>query len=151
MLLTDYYKFRHLPESKSKHRIDCVASTVGYPDFECLRNRKGKLFLYLGDVPAKYGGDVHKKADKCLTNQKNISSLYYPDLDFKTIGFGDIWGTLDALVIVGNANYTEFDIFIARGQKNNRLNIWQNFVAGELDFDVADLKGKATSENKCSD
>ena len=48
MILTDYYTFRHLPESKSKMRFDCVASTQSYPEFEGLRNKFGSLFVYYG-------------------------------------------------------------------------------------------------------
>ena len=145
MILTDYYKFVHLPDCKSTMRRDCVCSTQSYPDLECLRNKQGKLFIYFGDVPQQFGGDVHKKADKAITKTKNISSVYVPDIT-KNSAFGDVKGTQDALLIINNPDYSELEIFVARGYKNNRLNIWQNFIAGEYDFEIAELRKKAAAE-----
>ena len=49
MILTDYYKFRKLPGQRSKTRIDCIASTSSYDIFESMRNKDGRLYLYIGD------------------------------------------------------------------------------------------------------
>jgi len=146
MILTDYYKFVHLPDYKSVMRRDCTTSTKTYPDFECLRNGKGKLFVYFGDVPLQFGGDVHKKADKAITKTRNVSSVYVPDIT-QNSAFGDVRGTQDALLIINTPDYSELEIFVARGQKNNRLNIWQNFVEGEYDFEIENLRKQATPEN----
>jgi len=145
MILTDYYKFVHLPDCKSKTRLDCITSTQSYPDFECLRNKRGELFIYFVDVPAQFGGDVHKKADKAITKTKNISSVFVPDVT-QNSAFGDVKGTTDALLIINNPDYSELEIFVARGYKNQRLNIWQNFIAGEYDFEVVELRKKAAAE-----
>jgi hypothetical protein len=126
-------------------RRDCIASTKSYPDFESLRNRQGKLFVYFGDVPQQFGGDVHKKADKAITKTKNISSVYVPDIT-QNSSFGDVKGTTDALLIINNPDYSELEIFVARGYKNHRLNVWQNFIAGEYDIDIANLRKQATPE-----
>jgi hypothetical protein len=146
MILTDYYKFVHLPGCKSAMRRDCTASTKSYPDFESLRNRQGKLFVYFGDVPLQFGGDVHKKAGKAITKTKNISSVYVPDIT-QNSAFGDVKGTADALLIINNPDCSELEIFVARGYKNHRLNVWQNFIAGEYDFDIANLRKQASPEN----
>jgi len=145
MILTDYYKFVHLPDCKSVMRRDCTASTQSYPDFEALRNKQGQLFIYFGDVPTQFGGDVHKKADKAITKTKSISSIYVPDVT-QNVAFGDVKGTADALLIVNAPDYAEFEIFIARGYKNHRLNIWQNYVAGEYDTEAAELRKRAKPE-----
>jgi len=146
MILTDYYKFEHLPDCTSKMRIDCTVSTKSYPEFESLRNKRGELFIYFGDVPQRFGGDVHRKADKCFSKVKNISSIYFPDIK-QNSAFGDVKATQDAILILSNTDNSEFEIFVARGYKNQRLNIWQNFVAGEYDFEIAELRKKATDEN----
>jgi hypothetical protein len=80
MILTDYYKFVHLPDSKSKMRRDCVVSTQSYNEFENLRNKAGALFIYFGDLPLSFKGDVRRKADKAITKGKNISSIFVPDI-----------------------------------------------------------------------
>ncbi|GHT06771.1 hypothetical protein AGMMS49525_15390 [Bacteroidia bacterium] len=144
MILTDYYKFVHLPDS-SKTRRDCTASTKTYPDFEALRNKAEKLFVYFGDVPAQFGGDVHRKADKAITKTKSISSVFVPDVNL-TFAHGDIRGTNDAILIIFDADYTTLEIFVARGQKNTRHNLWQMLAAGELDDEISELRTRAVTE-----
>ena len=146
MILTDYYKFEHLIDCKSATRRDCTVSTQTYPDFECLRNRHGELFVHFGDVPLQFGGDVRKKADKAITKTKNISSVYVPDVAINA-AVGDVRGTQDCILILNTPDYSTIEIFVARGYKNHRLNIWQNFIAGEYDFEVENLRKSAKSEN----
>jgi hypothetical protein len=145
MILTDYYKLEHLPDCKSKMRLDCTASTRSYPEFESLRNKGGRLFVYFGDVPHRFGGDVHRKADKAITKTKNISSVYVPDVELSS-AYGDIKGTQDAILIVFNTDYTQIEIFVARGYKNNRLNLWQNLADGNYEDEILELKAWAVTE-----
>jgi hypothetical protein len=151
MILTDFYKFEHLPDCKSKTRMDCTASTQSYPEFEALRNKLSKLFVHFGDVPCQFGGDVHRKADKAITKTKNISSVYVPDVE-SNLAYGDVKGTQDAILIVFNqdwktAGYTTIEIFVARGYKNNRLNLWQNLSDGNYDDEISELKARAVTES----
>jgi hypothetical protein len=146
MILTDYYKFVHLPDSKSKTRIDCVCCTKSYNDFECLRNRQGKLFVYYGDVPDNFKASVKRKADKAITKAKNISSVFHPDLELNTFAYGDVKGTEDAILVIHDKDDTEFDIFVARGKKGYCLNLWQELSGGELDNEISMLREKAVIE-----
>jgi hypothetical protein len=145
MILTDYYKFEHLAGCKSPTRRDCTASTQTYPDFECLRNKRDELFVHFGDVPHRFGGDVHRKADKAITKTKNISSVYFPDVNINA-AFGDVKGTDDCILILTTPDHSTLEIFVARGYKKHRLNVWQNFIAGEYDFEVEKLRKSAKSE-----
>ena len=145
MILTDYYKFEKLPGTKSKHRVDCTASTRSYPEFEALRNKAAELFVYIGDVPDRFGGNIHRKADKAITKVKNISSIYVPDVT-AGLAYGDIRGTQDAVLIINDPEYTVVEVFIARGYRNNRLNLWQNLSDGAYDEEIADLRARATAE-----
>lgn len=145
MILTDYYKFEKLPGTKSKHRIDCTASTKSYPEFEGLRNKAGELFVYIGDVPDRFGGNIHRKADKALTKVKNISSIYVPDVT-AGLAYGDIRGTQDAVLIVNNSDYSVVEVFIARGYRNNRLNLWQNLFDGVYSEEMQELRTRAAAE-----
>lgn len=145
MILTDYYKFVHLPDSKSKMRRDCIASTQSYNEFENLRNKAGALFIYFGDLPLSFKGDVRRKADKAITKGKNISSIFVPDI-LLNIAYGDIMGTKDAILILFEEDYKTIEMFIARGQKNNRLNLWQMLFDGELNDEISKLKNVAVTE-----
>jgi len=148
MILIDYYKFAHLPECKSKTRMDCIASTQSYNEFEEMRNKLLQLFIYFGNVPDTFKLDAKRKADKVVTSNKgkNISSVYVPDITLP-FAYGDVKGTLDCILIIFNSDYTELEIFIARGQKNNRINIWQMLSDGELDNEISELKRKSVIES----
>ena len=145
MILTDFYRFEHLPDCKSKMRIDCTASTKSYPEFENLRNKDGKLFVYFGDVPARFGGEVHRKADKCISKTKNISSLYVPDVELN-LAYGDVKCTQDVILIVNDSDYATIEIFVARGYKNHRLNLWQNLADGNYNDEISELRARAVTE-----
>lgn len=145
MILTDYYHFGKLPEQKSKMRMDCISSTKGYPVFEALRNKAGSLFVYFGDVPASFGGDIKRRADKAITKTTNISSVFVPDVE-KLLGFGDVKSTQDAILIVFNCNYSQMEIFVARGQKNNCRQLYSLLADGELDTEIASLKKQAVTD-----
>lgn len=145
MILTDYYKFVHLPDSKSKMRRDCIASTQSYNEFESLRNKQGELFIYFGDVPQKFNGGIYRRANKAITKGKNISSIFVPDV-LQNLAYGDIMGTKDAILILFEEDYKTIEIFVARGQKNNSYNLWLMFVGGELNDEISKLKNVAVTE-----
>ncbi len=131
MLLTDYYYFKHLPDSKSKSRYDCVNSTANYIPLESLRNKAGDLFIYYSDVPECFNQRAKNKADKIISKTKSISSIFVPDVTLP-YAYGDIQGTSDGLLIVSNPNYSVLELFIARGQKNNKRNLYTLLADGEL-------------------
>jgi hypothetical protein len=145
MILSDYYYFEHLPECKSTTRFDCTASTKSNPDFEIMRNKEGRLFLYYGDVPENFKADAKRKADKVLTKTKSISSVYVPDVS-KPLAFGDVRGTKDAILFVFNTDATAFELYVARGQKNNRGALYNLLADGELTDEIAELKQRAVTE-----
>ena len=145
MILTDYYRMEKLPDQKSKLRIDCTASTKSYPEFEQMRNKAGAFFFYFGDVPDQFGGNVHRKADKAITKVKNISSVFVPDIT-KRFGYGDVADIQDALLFIFSNDYTQIDVFVARGQRNNRVQLYNLFADGELIEEMEQLKKQATDE-----
>ena len=160
-ILTDYYKFCRVA-TKARLRLDCVASTESYPEFEERRATKatkatekrdatnmGDLVIYFGDVPEQFGGDVHRKADKSITIKgKNLSSVYVPDPS-NNLAYGDVRGTADALLFVFDgvevvngviqAGAT-VEIFIARGKSKDRVPLYSLLSDGELDEELNDLR-----------
>ena len=144
MILTDYYKFVHLPDSKSKMRRDCIASTQSYNEFESLRNKQGELFIYLVMYLKSLMGHL-QEANKAITKGKNISSIFVPDV-LQNLAYGDIRGTKDAILIQFDSDCTTIEIFVARGQKNNSYNLWLMFVGGELNNEISKLKSMAVTE-----
>lgn len=146
-ILTDYYRMEHLPGTKSKSRMDCTLSTKSYPELEALRNKAGKLFFYFHDVPEHFNARAKRKADKAITKTKSISSVYIPEITLP-LGYGDIKSTQDALVFVFSEDFTQMDIFISRGQRNNRIALYNLLADGELDEEIEEMKKKALLESE---
>lgn len=126
-------------------RLDCLLSTKSYPEFEAMRNKHGAFFFYFGDVPDRFGGDIHRKADKAVTKTKNISSVLVPDVE-QRFGYGDVRGTNDALLFLFNDNFTQIDVFVARGQRNNKRQLYLLLADGELANEVDQLKQQAVTD-----
>ena len=145
MIITDYYRMEKLPEQKSKMRLECLLSTKSYPEFEAMRNKHGAFFFYFGDVPDRFGVDIHRKADKAITKTKNISSVFVPDVE-QRFGYGDVRGTNDALLFLFNDNFTQIDVFVARGQRNNKMQLYLLLADGELANEVDQLKQQAVTD-----
>lgn len=165
MILTDYYKFERVA-TKAKQRMDCTASTKSYPEFEDKRatreiketekrdaTKLGCLVIYYGDVPANFGGDVHRKAGKSITIKgKNLSSVYVPDLN-TNFGCGDVRGTADAILLVFDGMQVIngviqsggiIEVFVAREQSKDRMPLYNLLTDGELDEDMNQLRAEVT-------
>ena len=154
-ILTDYYK--GIKDPTKKTRFDIVNSTCSYGLFEKqLVNKKqpnaGGLSFYLVDRPGHFSGRWQRRTDKAITKADwSISSIIVPDPN-NLIGYGDLKDNPDALLFLINKDWTEIEIFIARGQKNNQLNLYQLCVDGELDDEINALREIAHSQGnqKCS-
>lgn len=150
MILTDLYTFERVSGTKSKSRIDCKQSTESYPQFEEMRNKSGELFMYLGDNTYTEAGKK-QKSDLALSHTKHISSIYRPDVR-NTFAYGDVKGTTDAILIVlhdfsitdGRINDgAKIEIFVARGYRNDRNNLYTQLVDGELNPEIEILRQQA--------
>ena len=151
MILTDYYRFEKLPNQRSKLRIDCTASTGGYDPLEALRNKAGDLFLYIGDNTHTKAGQ-ERKADLALSKTTHISSVYNPDLNLP-YWYGDMKGTTDAFLFPQkNAKFIDggiqigavIELFVARGQRNNRSQLYNALSDGGLDEEMNALREQVT-------
>lgn len=147
--LTDYYKMAKLPNQKSKLRFDCVASTGGYEPFEERANRgRAKRFkFYYGGTPDTFTANAQRKADRVITDTTNISSVYAPDLNNPLLGYGDVVGTNDALLFLFNEDYTQIEIFVARGLKNHVKGLFNLYADGELADEIEYLRTQAKPTN----
>ncbi len=151
MILTDYYRFEKLSDQKSKMRIDCTGSTESYNPLESFKNKQGELFLYLGDNTHTMAGK-ERKADLALSKTTHISSIFNPDLE-KPFWYGDMKGTSDAFLFV-HKDFSLVDgriqagavieLFVARGQRNNRNSLYNLLADGELDNEMQALKNRVT-------
>ena len=142
MILTDYYKGENLPGA-AKTRYDITTSTGSYEAFEIkLKSRKGGQSFYFGDVPPYFRFAGKDKPDKAITKGDNISSVFVPDVTLP-FAFGDVRGTGDTLLMIFSEDYRIIELFIARGQKNNRRNLYILLTDGELDHEIEILRKRA--------
>ena len=144
MILTDYYKAERLQELKAKYRYEVTQSTMEYDRFQLLLINKrnpnpgGWSFNFV-PRPKKWAGE--ETPDMAITKgSENISSVYIPD-PAEPFGYGDIKGTNDACLIIFNKDHkekgiTSIEVFIARGQKHNKKNLFYELVDGELDHEI---------------
>ena len=166
MILTDYYKFERVA-TKAKTRLDCIASTKSYPEFEEKRAASptkqtekrdaiavGDLVVYLTNQPESYGGSNKRKADKSLSIKgKNLSSIYEPDPS-NGFGYGDMKGTTDALLFVMKIEEVNgwlqdggiVEVFVARGQNTHKVNLYNLLTDGELDDEMEELRKQASTK-----
>lgn len=151
MILTDYYRFERLEGTLAKLRIDCTASTGSYDPLEALRNKAGDLFLYIGDNTYTKAGK-ERKADLALSRTAHISSVYNPDLNLP-YWYGDMKGTTDAFLFVhqntefingGTQAGAVIELFVARGQRNNRSQLYNTLSDGGLDEEMNTLRMQVT-------
>ncbi len=144
MILTDYYKGEHSPDA-AKTRFDVTASTGSYEPFETkLKNKKGEQFFYFGDAPERFRFSGKDRPDKAITKGDNISSVFVPDITL-SFGYGDINHTSDAILLIFSNDWQTIEIFIARGQRNNRRNLYHLLCDHELENEINELRNRAKS------
>lgn len=168
MIINDYYKFGKTALI-AKCRMDCVASTKSYPEFEDKRKTKGtkqtakrdaniigSLACSYNKVPDCFGDDARRKADYSVSmGSKNLSSVFVPDVALP-YAFGDVQGTTDAILFVfgdgfgvtdGRVNQgCSFEVLICRGQSKNCQALYNMLCDGELDDEIATLRKQAKPE-----
>ena len=148
MILTDYLKAEKT--DGKKYRFDITASTDTHDYLSGIiinkrnPNQGGESFN-LVPRPEKYKDSV--MSDKAITKGSySISSIYIPDIE-QAFGFGDINGTNDAIIFCWELdkenNIIAIELFIARGQKHNKKNLYFLFSDSELVSEVEDLKSKS--------
>jgi hypothetical protein len=146
---TSFYLLSKLPDTKSKHRYDCIASTEDYDPFEvrARRCRDGRFKCYLSGVPNTFSAIAHSNAEMVLSDSDNISSLLLYDIRHCLYYYGDVAGTDDALLVIFLPLYQTFELFIARGMKNNRKSLCDCAIKGLFDDVFANLRERAKPTN----
>ena len=59
--------------------------------------------------------------------------------------FGDVKGTQDAILIIHSKDWQTIEILIARGQRNNKRNLYHLLCDKELDLEIEALRSHAKS------
>lgn len=152
MILTDYY--RAVQVAKSHTRFDVDLSTESYPRYESfMLNKigfnKGGLSFHFSKVPDTFNMRQKDKPDMAITRTENISSVFVPNPKL-SVAYGDNKETNDCILILiqkgENDFVNEIEIFVARGQKHNSLNLYRMLVDGDLDSEIVILRKQAIAK-----
>ena len=144
-IFTDYYKASLL--TAVKNRFDITHKTGSYPIFETLLLNKTKYNV--GGLSFQYGLFTHCKANSnrkpqmCISRGTHISGVFVPNIENNLIGYGDVKNTKDAIIVIFNPAYTTIEVFIARGKKNDSMNIYTEVVGGEFNMELEQLRADA--------
>lgn len=141
MRITDYYRLRILPENEGKKtvRFDTVASYGSYPLFESMaeKSKVKRFFCYYNGVPDTFSDRARQKAERAITKSScNISSVFIPNQNKSHLGYGDVKGTQDALLVVFSADYHTMELFIIRGEKFNQRALYGLMATGQLNQEI---------------
>ena len=167
MTLVAYYLFKKLPNQKGGTRMDCIASTGNYTEFEEKRATKpykgnakadpynvNNLKINITQVPPNYPDEVRKTADRIVNMQnKPLSTIYKPD-PTGNFGYGDVQGTTDALLFVTKFETVgsrvqdggTLEVFIARGMSKDKISLYNVFADGCLLDEMDELRERAKPE-----
>lgn len=143
-VFTDYYKGCLLSTSKSRFDIDM--STQSYPFFESLLINKikfnvGGLSFNYSPRPQKFKASNDRIAEMIIgKGSSNISSVFIPNIAKSYIGYGDINTTNDAIIILFDEDRKTIEIYIARGLKYDKRNLYNEVVEGYLDAEMEAIK-----------
>ncbi len=148
MKITDYYRLKILPENEGKRtvRYDTVVSTASYQVFEemAAKSKVNRFFCYYNGVPDTFSDRARQKAERALTkSQCNISSVFIPDQSKPQLGYGDIKGSQDALLVFFSSDYKQMELFIIRGEKYNQRALYGLMAAGQLNQEILEIRKNA--------
>jgi len=143
-IFSDYYLGKNLTDAKS--RFDIIKSTGNHPFLEIiLKNKKkfnidGLSFNYT-QRPDVFKGDERRKAEMIICKgSSSISSVFVPNLDKFYIGYGDVKTTNDAIIILFDDNKKIIELFIARGLKQDKQQLYSEVVSGFYDDELEAIR-----------
>lgn len=130
----------------SPSRYDTIKQAGRYQPLEQHKSSRDIApFVYLTKVPRGWSNHAKDNAEYTLNNGKsNVSSIYIPEpLRYPNVGFGDMKGTNDALIIHLSEDCNTLSIMVARGQKLNARAVYEAYIRGELNHDIHQLEEQA--------
>ena len=146
-IFTDCYIGQLLTDAKS--RYDMINSTGGYPFFEMLLINKlkfnvGGLSFNYTPRPAKFKGNEKRLTEMIIgKGSSSISSLYIPNLQKNYIAYGDVKTTNDAMIVFFDEDKKTIELFIARGLKNDKQQLYTDVCAGYYDEELEAIRQSA--------
>jgi hypothetical protein len=152
-MITAYFKFERLAEEvrlahkiRSAVRLDCTKfAEIGQPykGLDKFKNAKGHLCVYPSPCREVVKSNPKRRADICLTNVGNISSIFqdFSDLELRRFGWGDFGG--DALLFVMNDEFSQIEVFVLPNLRNIAESLFDKFLDGDFDQEIEKMRAIA--------
>lgn len=147
-MISYYFKFERLSEElrvmhkiRSAVRLDCTMYAGGpYTAFERFKNTKSQLVVYPSPCREVVRANPKRRADVCLTNGSNISSIFqdFSDLSLRKFGWGDFGS--DCLLFLVNDTFTTIEVFVLPNLRNIAESIFDKFLDGDFDSQIEVLR-----------
>ena len=142
------YAYKGVKNPDKQNRFEVVSQFGRYPVFEdaFLNKRnpfKGALSFNYGK-PFNFKSLVKRTADKCISRNGNVSSIYKPHKE-SMYAWGDVrnpkTGIIsdDALLFIISPDEKEIVILIIKGQRNLAKQLYQMLYDGFLEEEVKDI------------
>jgi hypothetical protein len=137
-MITHYFKFIKNPDRKT--RFDLVAYSIPAYENESF-NPLVKPFIYAGRNPYIKANAQRKSELQISWKGKNLSSVYFIDIENPELAYGDINNSKDLIIFVIKDEIIE--MFILRDNKNH-LNMIIDFLNdNELNPEMEYLRNNA--------
>jgi hypothetical protein len=127
-----YCKLQRL--TKAATRFDCVETTGSYLPFDNEASPETGVFrAYITKTPSCFKRCGSRAADRTLKGRvKSISGIFTPDIDFPNLGYGDVYGTQDAILFIFNDEQTQVELFVFKGMHNMQQQLFIQLRNGTL-------------------
>lgn len=146
-----YLRFERLSEEvraihkiRSMVRLDCTTFAGGnYTALDRFKNPKGQMVVYPSPCREVVKSNPKRRADICLTNGKNISSIFqdFSNLDFLKFGWGDFAG--DCFLFIVNQDFTQIEILVLPNLGRFSESLFDKLLDGGFDEQIVSLRDQA--------
>ncbi len=106
-------------------------------------NVGGLSFNYV-QRPDSFKGNDKRLAEMIIGKGSfSISSVYVPSLEKFYVAYGDVKTTNDALIIVFDEDKKSIELFIARGLKHDKQQLFSDVASGYYDDEMEAIRQTA--------
>jgi len=131
-LIDSYSLYKHDTSTKTKYLLKSFSGV--YDPLHRPSKRINEVPLYITSVPNSIKSNARRKPNQTLsgTGSTYISGIFNPDLNSPEIGYGDIRGTEDALLIITKESQAEILVF--KGKKSVAYQLYTILLDPDIDL-----------------
>lgn len=137
-MINHYLKYKKNPERKTKY--DLVSFSLPVYESDTF-NPMIKTFIYAGRNPNIKANSQRKSDLQISWNNKNLSSVYFFDINYPEFAYGDINNSNDLIIFIVKEEIIE--MFILKDNKNHLTVICDLLIDNELNPEIEYFRNNA--------